>query len=81
MTPSAEQSLIGLMYHTMLQGDVSATEFFVLESGACDVFVQKAHDLAPRKVLTYGAGRWGNVTYCYSDHVLETIDVAMLRAR
>ena len=41
-----------------IQGDTDASEFFVLETGVCEVYVARASDpTTAKKVLTYGPGR------------------------
>lgn len=41
----------------IVQGDTNATEFYVLECGKAEVYVQKTEWGASRKVLTYNSGR------------------------
>jgi len=50
-----------------LQGATDAHEFFVLESGNCDVFVSRPGDLVPKKVKTYSSGSaFGELALLYA---------------
>lgn len=49
------------------QGATDAHEFFVLESGSCDVFVARPGDITPKKVKSYGAGSaFGELALLYA---------------
>lgn len=51
----------------VLQGATDAHEFFVLESGSCDVFVARPGDITPKKVNSYGAGSaFGELALLYA---------------
>lgn len=51
----------------VLQGATDAHEFFVLESGSCDVFVGRPGDITPKKVKGYGAGSaFGELALLYA---------------
>eukprot|EP00882_Tetradesmus_deserticola_P022277 GHRQ01024174.1.p1 GENE.GHRQ01024174.1~~GHRQ01024174.1.p1 ORF type:complete len:228 (+),score=52.51 GHRQ01024174.1:210-893(+) len=53
--------------HRLPQGATDAHEFFVLEIGACDVFVTRPGDLTAKKVKTYGPGSaFGELALLYS---------------
>ena len=50
-----------------LQGATDAHEFFVLESGSCDVFVTRPGDITAKKVKTYGPGSaFGELALLYA---------------
>ncbi|KAI8463719.1 MAG: putative cGMP-dependent protein kinase [Monoraphidium minutum] len=49
------------------QGDVGATEFFVLESGAAEALLQRPGEPKPRRVAAYGpGGSFGELALLYS---------------
>lgn len=51
----------------MVQGATDAHEFFVLESGSCDVFVTRPGDITAKKVKTYGPGSaFGELALLYA---------------
>jgi CRP-like cAMP-binding protein len=49
------------------QGATDAHEFFVLESGSCDVFVTRPGDITAKKVKSYGPGSaFGELALLYA---------------
>jgi len=50
-----------------LQGATDAHEFFVLESGSCDVYVTRPGDITAKKVKSYGPGSaFGELALLYA---------------
>lgn len=55
------------VWHCCLQGATDAHELFVMESGACDVFVARPGDLVPKRVKAYSQGSaFGELALLYA---------------
>jgi hypothetical protein len=62
-----EQQYFACVLVCCLQGATDAHEFFVLESGSCDVFVTRPGDITAKKVKSYGAGSaFGELALLYA---------------
>ncbi|KAL6754149.1 putative cGMP-dependent protein kinase [Haematococcus lacustris] len=56
------------------QGDIGASEFYVLEEGSCEVWVQPDSAAKPTKALTYTAGSaFGELALLYSSPRAATV--------